>query len=359
LKNKFKKDKHSGHKGLLHLRKNVTFLGLLFIPPITFTFAVVYYIQGKSLLLASVLAAYGFISLVAVIIMYLKPDSGKVVRHLIASVMLLNNSLVYLTQIDSHEQFVWFVTFPVFFFLVTGFKNGWIYTSVLAVVFIFGYRFPYLLGHTPDLPLEVMIHGILAFSVMVALVSYFQYRIEKYETKMEKIAFYDHLTGAMSRHWMNTRLQEEIQTLHRKQRSGQNQLNENYFFSVILFDMDKFKTLNDTYGHSMGDEVLVQSIKSVIKHLRASDFVARWGGEEFLIFLRSTPVEGAVKVAEKIRTDIMANQFYAEKIKISVTASFGVAEYQPAETLESLVHRADICLYKAKSSGRNRVVHVA
>jgi len=354
---KSKTDRSIAFRGLFHLRKNVMFYGLLSIPLISFSFAFFYYTQGKPVLLSAVLVVFGFIGLILAVIIATRPDSGKLVRHSIASTILVTDSLVFLTQTDSPEQIVWFVTYPIYLFLITGFRNGLIYTFLLLSVFVFGYNFPLFLGHTPHIPYEIMVHAIIACIIAVVVVSYFQYRIEKYEKNMEKIAFYDHLTGAMSRHWMDTRLQEEIQALHRKQITQPDQLDENSLFSLILFDMDNFKKINDNYGHRLGDEALVKSIRSVVHHLRASDFVARWGGEEFLIFLRSTSLEGAVIVAEKIRKDIMRNQVYVDKIKISVTASFGVAQFQSDDTLESLVHRADSCMYIAKNTGKNKVVY--
>ena len=126
-------------------------------------------------------------------------------------------------------------------------------------------------------------------------------------------------------------------------------------FSLILFDIDNFKKINDTHGHLVGDCVLVEIARLALQDSRGSDIVARWGGEEFIIFLPKTSKEQAVKKAESLRA-LMEN---TEIEPVSrVTSSFGVAElcYDQDETIESLTNRADQALYKAKNKGKNCVI---
>jgi len=122
--------------------------------------------------------------------------------------------------------------------------------------------------------------------------------------------------------------------------------------SVILFDIDHFKSFNDTYGHLKGDEVLKAVSKITSANIRKSDIIARWGGEEFIVLLPNTPIATAELVAENLRKQI-------ESIDISgiknITASFGVSEYVPEDDHDSLIQRADDALYEAKDSGRNCV----
>ncbi len=124
--------------------------------------------------------------------------------------------------------------------------------------------------------------------------------------------------------------------------------------SVVMFDIDYFKKINDTHGHDVGDYVLKTVAKNVKKVLREIDYFGRWGGEEFLIILPQTNLEGAYTVAEKVRK-VIENTGFGKIGK--VTASFGVATYieeldnSPDEILKS----ADIALYDAKKKGRNRV----
>jgi diguanylate cyclase (GGDEF)-like protein len=130
--------------------------------------------------------------------------------------------------------------------------------------------------------------------------------------------------------------------------------------SVIFADLDHFKSINDTYGHAAGDQVLIQSAEEFMKHIRSgTDWAARYGGEEFFICLIDTDHEAAVKIAERIRKSIMIKEIDAGSEQIRVTCSFGVhTVYAGNEcpTVDSLIEIADKKLYRAKLEGRNRVV---
>jgi len=124
-------------------------------------------------------------------------------------------------------------------------------------------------------------------------------------------------------------------------------------FSVIMLDLDKFKSVNDTYGHQAGDEVLKELALILKTNVRESDIVGRWGGEEFIIIAPNTNMEDAVELAEKLREKISEFKFSFAGHK---TSSFGVAAYRAGDDEKSLIKRADDALYHAKESGRNKVV---
>ena len=124
-------------------------------------------------------------------------------------------------------------------------------------------------------------------------------------------------------------------------------------FSVIFFDLDHFKNVNDRYGHLVGDGVLEEVTSIVTRANRSADIFARYGGEEFIILTPETGINGAMSHAERLRKDIEKHQF--RKVG-HITSSFGVAEFDPEkDDLESLLDRADKALYIAKEDGRNRV----
>jgi two-component system cell cycle response regulator len=126
--------------------------------------------------------------------------------------------------------------------------------------------------------------------------------------------------------------------------------------SVILLDVDHFKLINDQRGHAVGDTVLAAVAGLLGASVRSCDVVARWGGEEFVLALPSTPLTGATLVAERIRVALDAGEILdSEGKRVPVTASFGVAQFLPLESLEQLVDRADRAMYGAKNAGRNRV----
>lgn len=163
--------------------------------------------------------------------------------------------------------------------------------------------------------------------------------------KLQIMAVTDELTGAFNRREALTRLNA---LTHAADRYGQ-------LFSCILLDIDHFKKFNDQHGHATGDYVLRQVTEITRRDVRVTDAVCRIGGEEFLIICPSTPLEGAVACAEKIRSEIAAAVFETGGAKFNVTASFGVAQREGREGVDDILHRADEALYASKQAGRNRV----
>lgn len=125
-------------------------------------------------------------------------------------------------------------------------------------------------------------------------------------------------------------------------------------FCAVMFDVDHFKNINDTFGHDIGDEVLKELSTLVKNSIRANDALIRLGGEEFFIFLSNVQLQNAAEIAEKIRATFEITPVTSRSIHI--TSSFGVAEYLQNEDLDSLIKRADLLLYQAKKSGRNKVL---
>jgi diguanylate cyclase (GGDEF)-like protein len=123
--------------------------------------------------------------------------------------------------------------------------------------------------------------------------------------------------------------------------------------SVVLFDVDHFKSVNDTYGHHVGDHVLREIALVAAGHLRDGQLLGRWGGEEFVLLLPDQDEETAARIVERVRRALDTHTFAEVG---HVTASFGVAERQPGESVTSTVDRADAAMYAAKRAGRNRVV---
>ena len=124
-------------------------------------------------------------------------------------------------------------------------------------------------------------------------------------------------------------------------------------FSLILIDIDKFKLVNDNYGHLIGDKVLITFSNILKKNSRKTDIVGRWGGEEFMIICTDTNISDAMKIAENIRKTIENYKFDIVK---NCTASLGVSEINEEDNINSLLKRVDENLYKAKENGRNRSI---
>jgi len=175
----------------------------------------------------------------------------------------------------------------------------------------------------------------------LSLYFYLSKQVE-HKKKLRIISETDSLTGIANRRAFMEKIEEAVKISQ----------NFNYPLSVILFDIDNFKKVNDTYGHDVGDEVLKEITKIVSNQLRKTDFFARWGGEEFMIILENTELEDAVQLAERLRKTIEAYKF--KKVGY-ITVSFGVTEFKSNEDIDSLLKRLDELLYKAKKKGKNRV----
>ena len=162
------------------------------------------------------------------------------------------------------------------------------------------------------------------------------------EAELERLATHDRLTGVYNR----AKLYDLLHTARQE--------HERYGtpFALIMFDIDHFKAVNDRYGHGAGDAALRELSYRVGAIMRETDHFGRWGGEEFLVLTTQTGEEGAIELAERIRSGIEAEPFPEVG---TVTVSLGVAEMVPEESLEHLEERADLALYRAKEGGRNRV----
>ena len=126
--------------------------------------------------------------------------------------------------------------------------------------------------------------------------------------------------------------------------------------SMMLLDVDHFKSINDQYGHAFGDTVLKAVAQSVKNTVRASDIVFRFGGEEFVVILSNTAVGGAMLLAERIRQAVESLLIYEEQFRVSVTISLGVTQLQTGDSVKELFVNADKAMYQAKHNGRNQVV---
>ncbi|QHC49077.1 diguanylate cyclase [Billgrantia tianxiuensis] len=171
---------------------------------------------------------------------------------------------------------------------------------------------------------------------------------KKLELRLRQLSRTDELTGLYNRRYFMRRLLQELARYRRYLRPT----------SVVLFDFDHFKRINDTHGHPAGDQVLVKVSKLLRERLRTNDIPARLGGEEFALLLPETELEEAGEVAEKVRQLVLDQVFTSEeghRFEVSITC--GVSAFHGIEeTVEGILHRADQNLYQGKRAGRNRVM---
>lgn len=166
--------------------------------------------------------------------------------------------------------------------------------------------------------------------------------LEQKENILIRLARTDSLTTVHNRQSLNDILNMEIYRSARYKNP----------LALVMFDIDHFKKINDTFGHQTGDAVLKALADVVLRHIRSTDIFGRWGGEEFLIVAPEVSGEAGMHLAEKVRSLIAHHDFPGGR---QVTASFGVAPFSPQDNFDSLINRADQALYRAKHAGRNRV----
>ena len=166
------------------------------------------------------------------------------------------------------------------------------------------------------------------------------------ETHLQQQADKDPLTQTWNRRYFEKLVPEFIKECIKKSQN----------FSLLLLDADKFKNINDTYGHKTGDKVLIELAQICRSSLREDDVVARFGGEEFVIFLNNTDSVSAFKVAERLRQNIAADKIFDDKNNaITFTVSIGVVSSEKTDSLDVLLRQVDDAMYLAKNAGRNRV----
>jgi diguanylate cyclase (GGDEF)-like protein len=186
-------------------------------------------------------------------------------------------------------------------------------------------------------------------SIVKARVSTHLKIVEQMRT-IEQLSLVDPLTRVSNRRGFENRLRAEWGSAIREQKP----------ISILMMDIDKFKTYNDTYGHQQGDTALKSFAQASATSLsRSTDFIARWGGEEFIILLPNTNREGAAEVAERVRKNVEDTVILTENASVTkITVSIGINIMLPAtgDTIENFIEAADQALYKAKESGRNRYV---
>jgi diguanylate cyclase (GGDEF)-like protein len=169
--------------------------------------------------------------------------------------------------------------------------------------------------------------------------------IKGYNQKLEFLARHDSLTKLQNRSAFNDSMHDFILLAKRELTP----------LSLIFFDIDNFKHINDTLSHQSGDAVLVRIAEILRNRLRRTDIVGRWGGEEFTVGLINTDLENAQIIAETLRQSFEEDAVLFHLCGFSVTASFGVVTLSPTDSIDTLLSRADTAMYRAKDLGKNRV----
>ncbi len=204
-----------------------------------------------------------------------------------------------------------------------------------------------------DFTQKVLISSIFFFVIIALIGFYFAYTNKKTNkalnlanAKLEQIAKTDPLTGLSNRRDMIEKMEHEQKRFSRNGKS----------FVLLMSDIDDFKKINDDNGHDCGDFILESLAKQMKSTARKQDITGRWGGEEFLMLLPETDIDGGYALADKIRKDIEATSYVFSNIKIELTMTFGVSVYDRPMDIDQCIKIADEALYKGKKQGKNCVV---
>jgi len=267
-----------------------------------------------------------------------------------SSLFVFFTSFAFLNQNESFGL-VWLIFFPVIALTINNKRNGLLFSlAFLISIYIMAFQG---IGEWQNGQWDLK--SFLRLSISLALVVLIMYvheasmsKAQEFEVStlkfFEDLSLVDELTNVANRRRINELLDIEFKRAQRYQTP----------FALVLFDVDHFKTINDNYGHLVGDEVLKALAKLSTESTRDTETIGRWGGEEFVIILAQLNSEQARLVAEKLRTIIAETVF--KGIDKSLTCSFGVAEYKQGESIEAMIECADSALYEAKESGRNQVI---
>jgi diguanylate cyclase (GGDEF)-like protein len=271
-------------------------------------------------------------------------------------------SVYFLDQL--RMVFLMYYVLVVFFGAFALSRRGFVLITTQAVL---GYGLVIWLlvrNHPEVIDLQIELVSWLGFAISMSAFSYVGAELSRLRRRVshqnkdlrgalstiQELAITDELTGLFNRRHILSVLDYQKSLADRG----------NHSFVIAFADLDRFKKVNDQYGHQAGDGVLKRFAGIARDSIRDVDYVARFGGEEFVLILAQTSLTHALMVAERIRSQVEAEDFTIEPgVSIKVTVSLGVTQYNPNETAQELMARADQALYRAKEQGRNQVVAIA
>ena len=202
------------------------------------------------------------------------------------------------------------------------------------------------LDHFTSKTKQTLYVNILTSFIITLIISIIIFiTIKKYSHKIEKLSHYDALTNIPNRRYFEDLCHKQILSCKRNQND----------MAIVFIDIDNFKSINDSFGHNTGDEVLKIIAEILSTNIRESDLIARWGGEEFVISLIDSSLDDSLKIVEKLRLTIEKNIELKKLIGSSITGSFGISMYKDTDTQAEIIARADKAMYTSKLNGKNKV----
>lgn len=299
-----------------------------------------------------ILAGVNFISAVFCTFAFLLVKKGYYALYFLMTILNIfihaTISAVYLSWDSGFHYYIFIIAFGVFLFPGARLIKG-LAAIILIIYYALLYHFTQTGIQTMGEELTYMLHLINMVSVLciIALLGYiFRSNIDQMiqnlhqmNGELERMAATDTLTGLFTRRKMYERIAEKMET-------EQN-------FCVMMIDIDYFKTINDQYGHAVGDAVIVHVSKVIAANLENKGFVSRWGGEEFLAAAEASGDKEAGMLADSIKQGMITPPLLHYNEAVSVTVSVGIAKWKKGRNIEEVINEADRALYSAKQKGRN------
>jgi diguanylate cyclase len=292
-----------------------------------------------------------FAILIALFLLFYFHKTNNVKRTSIYSVALYTSLLLAYILISgpSDYAFAWILVFPPVSYFLLGRNAGRLATIASLLLVILGISIlspPWTSGELSFIALVNLLFATICITILISFSELSRAKaydfIKLKNEELMRLSHTDALTGISNRLKLDEVMFKELARIRR----GTPQ------FSVIMGDLDLFKRFNDSFGHLVGDQILVEIASAIVPICRLTDTVGRWGGEEFLIVCPETTCEGAMVLAEKIRKAVESLPLHRYG---SVTISLGVTASKTDDDITTLVQRADKALYLAKSAGRNQV----
>ena len=331
----------------------------IIVTPVLLFFAW-YRLDEGYIIYAAILFSIVILFTIITTLIYRGFPSGPLYRILSFSIVLFFSAILIMGRLlDNYTA--WIIIYPLFVFYMFGKHEGIIWSAIFLIIigFLSLCRDPLL--HTEPLPKSYVLRFMITYAIVMSMTyayeivrQYYQDMMElkhdllmKEKEKLSILARTDYLTKLSNRQYITELIAYERGRAKRSNKS----------YSIAIGDIDNFKAVNDSYGHDCGDMVLKKIADIMRSTVRHQDYVARWGGEEFLLLLPETDSIGAQTVAEKIRAEIENVSFQCLGSSFSITMSFGVSQLHGiAEDMQETIKNADRALYRAKNAGKNIVI---
>ena len=296
-------------------------------------------------------AIYGAVSLLVILFLrymittqFISYNQGT---RLAISALLVILLLGYITSSSLEDGLIYIIILPIILPILRPLKEARVWVLLYyTLFFIINYLEVAAFNISMTIFVQVFTIHLLLFTIITYYISQnfeMKERLESLNKELTKEATTDMLTGAMNRRYYSDIMKKRVQQYKR----------DHQLFSLVLFDVDDFKTINDDYGHDVGDKVLSSLGALVRSSLRESDIFVRFGGEEFIVYLHDCDEQKALVVMSKLHRAIAEAVFIEQR---QVTISAGIAVMQLDDDEMSVLKRADRAMYEAKNSGKNKII---